>query len=60
MIVNTENGQLTILPEHIPVITMTNEGIITWYNQNTKRNVELERGILKVDRNEVIILANFK
>lgn len=59
IVVNTENGQLTILANHIPFITTIVEGNSEWSADNKREKVFLKNGIMKVDREQVMIFADF-
>ena len=56
--VNSENGYLTILANHIPLITTLKEGNIEWILDNKKEYIHVNRGIMKVDREKVKINQN--
>ena len=58
-IVNTENGQLTILKNHIPFITTIKEGNACIVSENGKINLGVKEGILKVDRDSVYAFCEY-
>ena len=56
----TVNGELTILPEHTPLLTQLKEGILTYQDlQQQKQYVAIFGGFAEVsDQNQVSILAD--
>ena len=58
-VVNTENGQLTILKDHIPFITTIKEGNSCVICENQKINLYVYDGILNVDRDMVYAFCKY-
>ncbi len=50
-------GEMTILANHIPLITSLKEGKIRIrINEDEKKELKVKKGIMEVNKNEVIIL----
>lgn len=55
---NTLMGQITVLPQHIPMVTVLKAGEILIHEGGEKRPIVVSGGFLEVGENEVIILAD--
>jgi len=51
-----EQGELTILPNHVPVITPLKKGVISALTLKEKKYIECQSGILEFSNNEATIL----
>lgn len=49
-------GELTVLPNHIPLVTTLRPGRITVRHDNTEEVFEVERGILEVTKEAATVL----
>lgn len=54
----TDNGQITVLPDHMPLITLLKPGEIIIKNGNSVEELATEGGIVEIDNNIVKILAD--
>lgn len=52
-----KDGQLTILPHHIPLITLLKQGKIKLRKGEEEKFFEIEEGILEINPKEVNILV---
>jgi len=60
IILPTKNGQITILPNHEPLISVLAQGVMQITAQNNIIKKEIEGGIIEVCANTaVILLKNF-
>lgn len=50
----TSNGEITVLPNHIPLITILKKGIV----KTEKEHVEIDGGVAEIDGEKVVVLAN--
>ena len=50
----TQDGEITVLPHHIPLITILKKGIV----KTEKEQVEINGGVAEIDGKKVIVLAN--
>lgn len=51
-------GELTVLENHIPLITPLKEGVITIKKSGTEdMKISISHGVLEVKKDEVVILA---
>ncbi len=50
----TSDGEITVLPEHIPLITILKKGTV----KTDKENIEIEGGVAEIDGEKVVVLAN--
>ncbi len=53
----TVNGEITVLPNHIPLITALRHGVITLRNENQEHFVSVSEGVVKVDKMGLTVLA---
>jgi F-type H+-transporting ATPase subunit epsilon len=59
IIAPASEGEVTILPKHIPLFTRLKDGIITYYKDNTPHELAILGGFMDVGpNNKVTILAN--
>ncbi len=58
LIVNSQTGYLTILANHIPIITTIKRGKIEWKDEGIKESLITSEGIMKVDGKEVCVFAD--
>ncbi len=49
-----KDGEITILPHHIPVITILQKGLVKTPNES----IEIEGGVAEIDGEKVVVLAN--
>ncbi len=54
----TVDGEITVLPHHIPLITALAPGVITLRNEGTEHFVSVTEGIVKVDKTGLTVLAS--
>jgi F-type H+-transporting ATPase subunit epsilon len=54
----TENGQITVLPDHMPLVTLLKPGEIVIKNGSTTEELATEGGIVEIENNIVKILAD--
>ena len=59
IIVPTVNGQITILPNHIGLLTQTAHGELVVKKGDVKQIIAITNGFLEVANNKVCILANY-
>lgn len=54
-------GELTVLENHIPLVTSLKEGEITIRKKGEEdKKISIEKGVLEVKKDEVVILATKK
>lgn len=53
----TVDGEITILPNHIPLITALGHGVITLKNGNDTHFLSVSEGVVKVDKMGLTVLA---
>lgn len=58
LILPTEYGQIEILPDHMPLITLVKPGEIIIKNGSREHNLSTEGGVAKIENNTVKILAD--
>jgi F-type H+-transporting ATPase subunit epsilon len=56
VVVPGKEGQLTVLPNHIPLICPLKKGKIRIIKEKKETELEIEEGILKIDKEGVKIL----
>lgn len=57
--VMTENGEITILPNHIPLVTLLKAGEMTLRHKDQESHLAVSTGMLEVhEGNSVVILAD--
>jgi len=56
--VPTVNGDITILPKHVNLITILEVGLVKVVTNGEEKEIVLNGGILEVKSDEIIILAN--
>jgi F-type H+-transporting ATPase subunit epsilon len=57
--VPTENGEITVLPEHIPLVTVVASGDVIVHTSGGVEPFTVVSGLLVVDKNKVTLLADF-
>ncbi len=50
-------GEMTILPKHMPLVSALKEGVIVVKNNENVSNFKIEKGVIKVSLEEVLILV---
>lgn len=50
----TTDGEITVLENHIPLITLLKKGVI----RTKDKNIEIPGGFVEVTENKVVVLAN--
>lgn len=55
IIISTDNGEITVLKNHIPLITTITRGRLIIDDNN---KYEIANGVLKVNREETILMIN--
>ena len=58
VIVNTSEGEITVLKNHIPLITTVNRGRLIIMKDNYELKYEINDGVLKINREETILMSN--
>ena len=59
VVVNANEGYLTILKNHIPLISTLRDGKIHWRDESELReDLLIKNGLMKVTRDEVIIFCD--
>lgn len=58
VVLPTAEGQLTILPSHIPLVAVLRPGELLVKNGNEEKSIAVSSGFVQVNKNEVIILAD--
>ncbi len=53
----TTDGEITVLPHHIPLITVLSAGVITLRNEGETHYVSVTDGVVKVDKMGLTVLA---
>ncbi len=53
-----KDGEITILPEHIPLITILKKGLIKIGHGSDMREIEIPGGFAEIDGEKVVVLAN--
>ena len=58
--ISTPQGEITILDNHIPLITLVKEGIISYYtSQNQWQKIAFSGGVAEIrPGSEMVLLAN--
>lgn len=54
----TPDGEITILPHHIALITMLGSGVIRLKKENEESFLSCSNGVVKVDKMGVMVLAD--
>lgn len=49
-------GDMTILPHHVPLITALRSGTVTVRTAEESLDLQIEKGLVEVSNNEVIVL----
>lgn len=52
-------GEITVLPEHIPLFTQINAGVVRILNDKTENNLAIQGGFLEVVQDRIKVLTNF-
>ena len=58
VIITTLEGEITVLKNHIPLIAVTKKGRLVVYAYNTIEEYVADSGILKVNKEETILMSN--
>ena len=56
--VPTTEGEITVLPNHIPLVSILRPGELLIKKGNDEKNIAVSSGFVQVNKNEVIILAD--
>lgn len=57
--VPTKEGEITVLPKHLPLVSILIPGVLEFVNENNEREVvSVSGGFVEVLRNKVVILAD--
>ena len=56
-VVTTSNGEITVLKNHIPLISTTNKGRLMIFKNGEKIEYAADTGVLKIEKNEVILMS---
>ena len=56
--VNSVDGQIGILPNHISLISELDKGKLMWRSDNKENNVTIDGGFIEVIKNNVTILID--
>lgn len=59
VVVPTVNGEITILPNHINLLTQVNPGELMIKKDTTAQYIAITGGFLEVNSNKISILANY-
>ena len=59
VIVPTADGEITILPNHIGLLTQVVSGEIIVKKSNSRYSIAITSGFLEVDKNHLTLLANY-
>ncbi|MEK7545201.1 MAG: ATP synthase F1 subunit epsilon [Patescibacteria group bacterium] len=54
----TPDGEITILPHHIPLVTMLGSGVMRLKKGNDEHFLSCSNGVVKIDKNGVTVLAD--
>lgn len=57
--VPTESGEITVLPNHIPLITAVASGDVLVKTEKSEEPFTVVSGILVVEKNQITLLADF-
>ena len=58
VIVTTSEGEITILKNHIPLITTTNNGRLIIFKEDQKLEYIANTGVLKINKEKVILMSD--
>ena len=50
-------GEMGILPQHIPVVTMLNGGVLSYFVEQKQSYLAVQGGYAQVDNNRVTVLV---
>lgn len=50
----TQDGEITVLPHHIPLITILKKGIV----KTEKEEIAINGGVAEIDGKKVVVLAS--
>lgn len=59
LVVPTTSGEITILPNHVPLITQIASGEMTIKKQSKDQHIAITGGFLEVSNNKITILADY-
>src|SRR3989344_8819667 len=59
IVVPTTSGEITILPNHIPLISQIASGEMTIKKQNKDQHIAITGGFIEVNNNRITILADY-
>ena len=51
------DGEITVLPEHAPIVTTLKSGKISIQSKSGHQNIPIKSGFVEVNQEQVIILA---
>jgi F-type H+-transporting ATPase subunit epsilon len=51
------NGSFQVMDNHAPLISLLNEGVVTYRSKDTSATVHILGGVVEVLNNKVIVLA---
>ena len=54
----TPDGEITILPHHIPLVTMLGSGVVRLKKGNEEHYLSCSNGVVKIDKTGVTVLAD--
>lgn len=57
IVVTTSNGEITVLKNHIPLISTTNKGRLMVFKNGEKIEYIADVGVLKIEKDEVILMS---
>ena len=58
VIVNTINGEITILKNHIPLITLASKGRVLICENDVKIEYIAYQGVLRINKEEVVLMSD--
>ena len=58
VVVNTINGEITILKNHIPLITLVKKGRLIVYENDMKIEYRSYQGVLKIGKEQVVLMSD--
>lgn len=51
------SGSFQVLENHAPIVSALNKGILKYQSENGDQEVEIDGGVVEVNNNKVIVLA---
>ena len=58
VIVTTLQGEITILKNHIPLISLTKRGRLVIFSDDKVKEYVADSGVLKVNKDETVLMSN--